>query len=111
MPKRTRTEITEADLEETFDFLFNISAVDFFPDFKKNLTALKIRALSDVSGKVKHQAATDFTVPIAIETFGLKFTESLDEYHLKHFWDIENEVGMKEFPTTPCIGETLMPSR
>ena len=64
---------------------------------KKSLTVLKFRFLSDLSliEKEEHRAATDFTVYEAIQTFGLKLEESL-----KHLWDIENNVGMKEFPTT-----------
>ena len=46
----------------------------------------------------------------AIETFGLKYEESPNEFRQNHEWDIEKEVGKEEFPTTPCIGEILMPS-
>ena len=67
--------------------------------------------LSDLSeAKEKSKAATDFTLPEAIETFGLKYVQTLDKYQRDHAWDIEKDVGEVEFPITPCIGETLMPS-
>ena len=103
MPKRTRAEI-----EAVFDSIFSVSsAVDFGTDPNKYLIALKTRVLSELSkGKEKTTAAKDFTLYEAIETFGLKFEESPTEFIQNHHWDIENEVGMEEFPTTPCIGET-----
>ena len=80
-----------------------------FSDPNQYLTALKARVLSDLSfkGKEKTKAATEFTLSEAIDTFGVKFENSPSEFSRKHLWDIENEVGMKEFPTTACIGETL----
>ena len=104
MPKRTRAEIDSDEIDSVFDLILN--AVDYSP----GLTAIKKRLLSDISFKKKTIAATDFTMFQAIETFGLKYVENLDEFSRNHEWDIEKDVGKEEFQTTPCIGETLIPS-
>jgi hypothetical protein len=52
----------------------------------------------------------EFTLSEAAKTFKLKFEKILTEYKRKHFWDIQKEMGVKEFLTMPCISETLMPS-
>ena len=108
MPKRTRAEIDSDEIDSVFDLILN--AVDYSPDPKEYLTAIKKRLLSDISFKKKTIAATDFTMFEAIETFGLKYVETLDEFSRNHEWDIEKDVGKEEFQTTPCISETLMPS-
>jgi hypothetical protein len=110
MPKRT-AEIDSDEIDSLFDMILNASsAVDYHSDFKEYLTALKTRVLSHLSFKEETRAATDFTLSEAIYTFGLKYVESFYEYMENHEWDIEKDVGMEEFPTTPCIGETFMPS-
>ena len=109
MPKRSRADADSEVVNSIFDSIFTASSAVEFSDPNQYLTALKARVLSDLSfkGNEKTKAATEFTLSEAINTFGLKFEESLPEFRRKHLWDIENEVGMKEFPTTPCIGETL----
>jgi hypothetical protein len=106
MPKkRTHAEIESGDIDSCFDLIFNASnAMDY--GFNQSLTAIKEQILFDLSLKEETIATTDFTVPEAIHTFGLKYEESDKNYR----WDIEMDVGKEEFPTTPCIGETLMPS-
>ena len=69
---------------------------------KEYLTTVKERLLSDLSLKEITQAATVFTLPEAIETFGLKYERSPNEFIQKHHWDIEKDMGKEEFPTTPC---------
>ena len=113
MPKRSRAERDSEALDSIFDLISNASrVVEYSPDPKNYLAALKTRVLSDLSskGKEKNKAATDFTLDETIDMFGLKFEQSPNVFSQKHRWDIEKETGMKEFPTTPCIGETLMPS-
>jgi hypothetical protein len=92
-----------------FDSIFTASSAVEFSDPKQYLTALKARVLSGLSskGKEKTKAATEFTLSDAIDTFRLKFEKSPPEFSREHHWDIEKEAGMKEFLTTPCIGETL----
>ena len=111
MPKRTHAEIESDKIDLYFDLIFNASsAMDYSSDFNKTLTAVKKRVLSDLSFKEETKAAMDFTLSEAICTFGLKYVESLGEFAQNHEWDIEKDVGKEEFPTTPCISETLMPS-
>ncbi|KAF8227706.1 hypothetical protein L208DRAFT_1405029, partial [Tricholoma matsutake] len=97
-------------LNSIFDLISNASTVvEYSPDPKDYLAALKTQVLSDLSsqGKEKTKTATDFTLDEAIDMFGLKFEQSPDEFSQKHHWDIEKEMGMKEFPTTPCIAPLL----
>ena len=84
--------------------------MDYSSGLNESLTAIKKRVLSDLSFKEKTKAVTDFTLSEAIRTLGLKYVESLGEFEQNHEWDIEKDVGKEEFPTTPCISETLMPS-
>jgi hypothetical protein len=88
-----------------------LSAVKYSPDTMKYFTALKSRVLSDLSSTNQEQtrAAKDFSRSEAVEMFGLKFEDSMIIYNQRHHWPIEKEVEGKEFPTTPCIGETYMP--
>jgi hypothetical protein len=89
-------------LNSLFDLISNASTVvEYSPDPKNYLSALKTRVLSDLSskGKEKTKAATDFTLDETIDMFGLKFERSPTEFSQKHRWDIEKETGMKEFPT------------
>ena len=116
MPKRTRVEKESDNNNSFFDLILNASrSVDIFSDGdsekKEKLTAIKKRLISDLSNSSKEQskATTDFTLREAIETFGLKFVRTLGKFERNHEWDIEEDVGEEEFPTTPCISETLMP--
>ena len=100
-----QSEIDSDKIDSLIDLILNAStssAADY-----EYLTAMKKRLLlSDLSSKEEKKAATDFTLLEAIETFGLKYVESLGKFQ-NHEWDIENDVGKEEFPTTPCISETL----
>ena len=71
-----------------------------FSDAEEFLTALKNRVLSA-------KAATDFTLPEATKRSGRNTIGPLKK---SYQWHIEEDVGEKEFPTTSCIGENLMPS-
>ena len=110
MPKRTRVEMDIDNVDSMFNLLLNTcSAVDKFSDPQSFsfLAALKKQVLSDLSTKEVTKAATNFTLEGAIEMFGLKDDGTPSQ---PHYWRIEEEVGEKEFPLTPCIGETLMQS-
>lgn len=110
MPKRSRGERDSEVLNSLFDLISNASTVvEYSPDPKNYLAALKTRVLSDLSskGKEKTKAATDFTLDETIDMFGLKFEQSPNEFSQKHRWDVEKETGMKEFLTTPCIASLL----
>jgi hypothetical protein len=116
MPKRNRAEIDSDKIDSFFDLILNASGgvdISSANDSEKKifLNTIKEQILSDLSeAKEKSKAATDFTLSEAIETFGLKYVQTLDKYQQDHTWDIEKDVGEVEFPITPCIGETLMPS-
>jgi hypothetical protein len=102
MPKRSSEAI-----DSIFDLISNASTVvQYSGDPKNYLAELKTQVLSNLSSKgEKTKAATDFTLNETIKIFGLKFDQSLNEFIQKHHWDIEKEMGVKEFPTTPSIGE------
>jgi hypothetical protein len=109
MPKRTHAEARSEEVNSVFDLILNTAnVVDPSPEHMKYLTALKSRVLSDLSSTKKD--AKEFTLPEAVQTFGLKYQRTLNIYSQKHLWYIEKEVGKKEFPTTACIGETRMQS-
>ena len=111
-PKRTHAEAGSEEVNSLFDLILNAaSVVDPSPEHMKYLDALKSRVLSDLSKKkAKTQAAKDFTLNDAVQTFGLKYQRTLIAYSQKHVWYIDKEVEGKEFPTTACIGDTHMPS-
>ena len=120
MPKRTRAEKDSDNIDSIFDLILNASiGVDISAasesEKKDFLSTIKRRLLSDSPDSSKEQSkpATDFTLSEAIETFGLKYMRYMHNFERstrKHAWDIEKEIGEEEFPTTPCIGETFMPS-
>jgi len=88
-----------------------LSVVEYSVDTMQYFTALKSQVLFQpvIHKPRRDRAAKDFSQSEAVETFGLKFQKSLVIYHQRHYWSIEEELEGKEFPTTPCIGETYMP--
>ena len=109
MPKRTHAEINSDNIHSFFDLILSVSSeMDCSPDFIESLGSVKKRNLSNLLFKEKNQAATEFTLAEAVNEFGLKYEDDPREF--RHAWDIEKDMGKEEFPTTPYISETLMPS-
>ena len=81
-PKRTHAEARSEKVNSLFDLILNAaSVVDPSPEHTKYLTALKSRFLSDLSSteKEKTQAAKEFTLFEAVQTFGLKYLPKISD--------------------------------
>ena len=70
-----------------------------------DLKKLKHLALSKAANAkgFTHKAATEFTIEDSVQDFGLKYSNHLDEYEQKHYWNIKRDI--KAFKPSSCFSK------